>query len=577
MAGKNLTFFDRFTRYLPTLSSRNKRLREAEAGSERTLADRDEEALKPKLNLPNKDPIQQPLELSKETISSLGRVHQSDATSDINDHPVGNFSNNPSTNGMVDQTPQKGAQSDLGAEAPHKQVGKEPPSRKIRCTACTISYEKCKVGELIYPCRVCNSPYCNQCVKSMFMIACKDESRMPPRCCQIMQLSSALPFLTKEQAALYRTKYEEWSTPNRVYCPVPTCSAFISNRLLPAHSPPITSTDTDSTVDTSSSTSTTKAPASQSFSCPQCLTSLCGNCHQVAHPQSTRCPRSDVPLGLSRLLEHWKYKRCPKCRTAVKLMWGCSHIHCRCGAQWCYSCSLPIDECETEGCGRDDDDSDDLIIDVPVTGYAGDEAIAQEGNEQEVVDGEAIEQEGNEDETVDGIRPVENGSQASPLTSAQPQIQEEALDIFTTDGTPDLDLGPEPSRDALDTWSCKHDFSRTRVSDFFDGYPGSVSSSYYNNRELECHRCWSRAVAAADLAVAWKQTTSQSPSRLNDSRSMTQLPKAANASSSAEKQSLGDGNLKADLDVNRSTAWMCTCGVVLCADCKTQYDLGLKD
>lgn len=79
-----------------------------------------------------------------------------------------------------------------------------------------------------YACGDCKGSICVSCLTDMFRRACKDESRMPPRCCNAIQLSSALPHLTPEEIELFRSKYEEWSTPHRTYCSVKTCSAFIS-------------------------------------------------------------------------------------------------------------------------------------------------------------------------------------------------------------------------------------------------------------------------------------------------------------------------------------------------------------
>jgi hypothetical protein len=91
------------------------------------------------------------------------------------------------------------------------------------------------VKEAIKPCRSCSSTYCVDCVRGMFIEACKDVSRMPPRCCVPFNLHQFKSILSTEEVALFRSKYDEWSTPNPTYCPIPICSAFIPDRLLPHH------------------------------------------------------------------------------------------------------------------------------------------------------------------------------------------------------------------------------------------------------------------------------------------------------------------------------------------------------
>ena len=71
----------------------------------------------------------------------------------------------------------------------------------------------------------------------MFLAAIEDSSRMPPRCCTLIQIHTILGHLTHEQAKQYRMKFEEWITPIKTYCPSLTCSAFISEKRLPTALP----------------------------------------------------------------------------------------------------------------------------------------------------------------------------------------------------------------------------------------------------------------------------------------------------------------------------------------------------
>ncbi|KAF2486559.1 hypothetical protein BDY17DRAFT_321340 [Neohortaea acidophila] len=102
------------------------------------------------------------------------------------------------------------------------------------CIACCMTE---KESTLLRPCRACNHDYCTECVLDMFITATHDSTRMPPRCCALLPIHTIIAELSDEEAAEYRAKVEEWITPVKTYCPSPTCSAFISDRLIPCDTP----------------------------------------------------------------------------------------------------------------------------------------------------------------------------------------------------------------------------------------------------------------------------------------------------------------------------------------------------
>ncbi|KAK3619771.1 hypothetical protein LTR56_000958 [Elasticomyces elasticus] len=59
---------------------------------------------------------------------------------------------------------------------------------------------------------------------------------MPPRCCTLLQIHTAE--ISEQNAINYRNKFEEWVTIDKTYCPSPSCSAFIPERLLPTNDTP---------------------------------------------------------------------------------------------------------------------------------------------------------------------------------------------------------------------------------------------------------------------------------------------------------------------------------------------------
>ncbi|KAF2114412.1 hypothetical protein BDV96DRAFT_494567, partial [Lophiotrema nucula] len=224
-----------------------------------------------------------------------------------------------------------------------------PREERIQCIVCCEEYPKTDEHKIIiYPCRPCGSAFCGNCLTKMFTDATEKTSKMPPRCCGQLQLHVARPFLTKEQAAAFRTKYDEWSTQNPFYCPVPTCSVFIPNRLLPRMTKKL---DAKPAID-----SVIGTPESPLIDCPSCKTSICTQCRQLAHP-SVLCSKLEfgqIDEATAELLKGWGYKRCPKCGNGVRRMFGCNHMECLCGAHWCWVCQLPRDECDG-GCYEDED------------------------------------------------------------------------------------------------------------------------------------------------------------------------------------------------------------------------------
>jgi hypothetical protein len=94
--------------------------------------------------------------------------------------------------------------------------------------------------------------YCTGCLAGMFTDPIKDNTRMPPRCCNLIQIHTVLgnDLFPDNEAEAYREKFEEWITPVKTFCPSPTCSAFIPDRKLPNS--------------TSTSTATSDMPSLQS-------------------------------------------------------------------------------------------------------------------------------------------------------------------------------------------------------------------------------------------------------------------------------------------------------------------------
>ncbi|KAF1832222.1 hypothetical protein BDW02DRAFT_590613 [Decorospora gaudefroyi] len=317
--------------------------------------------------------------------------------------------------------------------------------------------------EVIRPC-ICSSTFCAPCIKNMFITACKDTTRMPPRCCTQIQLRYAKPYLTHEETGEFKAKYEEWLTPKPFYCPVPTCSAFIPERLLPIQTR-AKGKRADSGIGT---------PTSKSFACPTCDAGICGDCRQVAHPNSL-CNVSEfgVDAETTELLKSWGYKQCPKCGHGLKRMWGCNHMECRCGAHFCYVCLGKLDDCDG-GCADEEDYSDD------------------DGEDEGLDDAEENALPPAENTSLDPANIPATGESPStdpllPVTPTQPIPRPRNLDAGGHNywEESNIDFGDEPTGDIQNrSWNCTHNFSTYQMP------LAKALAEDPSTAEMECVKCW---------------------------------------------------------------------------------------
>lgn len=140
---------------------------------------------------------------------------------------------------------------------------------------------------------------------------------MPPRCCtQPIPGSIIKPLLTRDDQQCFLKAVQEFSTPweKRIFCPNPSCNEFIPPRPKPDPKHPFDGV------------------------CRECRTRVCTMCKMRAHPLGQDCP-NDLELDqVLRMGEKSGWRRCYKCRTLVELSQGCTHMTCRCKAQFCYIC-----------------------------------------------------------------------------------------------------------------------------------------------------------------------------------------------------------------------------------------------
>ncbi|TFK20253.1 hypothetical protein FA15DRAFT_673627 [Coprinopsis marcescibilis] len=94
----------------------------------------------------------------------------------------------------------------------------------------------------------------------------------------------------------------------------------------------------------------TDAPSTQK--CPSCFRLICGSCNEAPHEDMTceeaRKSKELTDEKLNALNDEWAknngVKRCPSCTVLVFKVDGCNHMHCKCGAHFCWVCATAFDD-----------------------------------------------------------------------------------------------------------------------------------------------------------------------------------------------------------------------------------------
>ena len=186
------------------------------------------------------------------------------------------------------------------------------------CICCREDFKKNKSLHKL----PCAHTYCDACLRVLITQATNDESKMPPRCC-----STAIPgtiiklVLSRDEQSAFMKSILQFSTPweARIFCPNPACGEFIPKRgkIDPKHPFEVV--------------------------CRKCRTKACSICKRAAHAFGQDCPADWELDAVLQMGENAGWRRCYKCRNLVELTQGCSHITCRCKAQFCYICGAVWD------------------------------------------------------------------------------------------------------------------------------------------------------------------------------------------------------------------------------------------
>ncbi|KAI9709384.1 MAG: hypothetical protein M1812_007720 [Candelaria pacifica] len=186
------------------------------------------------------------------------------------------------------------------------------------CVCCREDFRRSKTLHTL----PCSHSYCEACLHTLSLQATQTESSMPPKCCS-RPIPGAIvkAVLSREEQQSFLKSVLQFATPweDRVFCPSTSCGVFIPKRL--------------------------KVDPKHPFEvvCRNCKARACKTCKRESHPVGQDCPADWELEAVLQMGEDQGWRRCYKCRTLVSLSHGCTHMTCRCKAQFCYICGAVWD------------------------------------------------------------------------------------------------------------------------------------------------------------------------------------------------------------------------------------------
>jgi len=174
------------------------------------------------------------------------------------------------------------------------------------CLACVTEYNTQQMVSLS-----CQHRYCLECFNLLVHTGCENDRAFPPKCCG-KPVSGKLIMKKASQRAQrkYALLVAKIAIPldSRWYCPRSSCGQAIDMR---------------------------KAKVSQysGLQCSHCLGYVCVLCREPAHHSGSRCNNASLKATLEEGAR-MGWRRCYNCHTMIELRSGCSHITCRCGAEF---------------------------------------------------------------------------------------------------------------------------------------------------------------------------------------------------------------------------------------------------
>ncbi|PHH65740.1 hypothetical protein CDD81_1467 [Ophiocordyceps australis] len=281
--------------------------------------------------------------LDDEMLNAMTALYDGSTDEDVDDH-VDDYVDDH-VDGQVDGQAESSAWAESSSWAASR-PGSHPFDPNTVCVGCG---EECKFYD-VAQCP-CQHEYCRDCLGGLFQASMTNEALFPPRCCgKPVPFDKNRLFLTSKLAEEFEAKKVELETQNRTYCHDPTCSTFVPG---------------DSIKD-------------DVAHCPRCSKATCAICKSASHEGD--CPTDSAMQDLLQMAAENDWQSCYSCNRLVELQYGCNHMTCICGAQFCYVCGLAWKICD---CAPWDENR--LIASI--------EAIADRQAEEQVVNVQQWERE----------------------------------------------------------------------------------------------------------------------------------------------------------------------------------------
>ncbi|KAI1192581.1 hypothetical protein F5X97DRAFT_337453 [Nemania serpens] len=177
--------------------------------------------------------------------------------------------------------------------------------RRERLRECAVCMEEDDMGAMIQA--PCVHWYCHEDLQTAFQNAL--DGRQPFRCCHQEIPVELCPTTTEDFRERYRLMILELRTPNPVYCSNMACGLFV---------PPAQYQGPDIAA------------------CRACGSTTCRMCRNATHIGI--CPQDVGMQQAISLAARNGWRSCPSCNNMVERIYGCNHMSCRCGGQFCYVC-----------------------------------------------------------------------------------------------------------------------------------------------------------------------------------------------------------------------------------------------
>lgn len=208
----------------------------------------------------------------------------------------------------------------------------------VECLTCCEELSHKDVAHL-----PCTHKICHDCVRGMFERSLKNPADMPPKCCdgQCLPQEYLDTLFDEDFKAKWIRKYRESNTKDALYCPAAGCGYWIK----PKH--------------------IHNERGKKFATCPKCKTKVCARCSSKMH-KSSECPKDPGLAKLMKEAEQNGWMQCFKCKAMVERVSGCSHMTCRCTAEFCITCGAKWKTCECSWWNYDEDPLGDMQIPEPV-------------------------------------------------------------------------------------------------------------------------------------------------------------------------------------------------------------------